>query len=107
MIGHTANVDLESIDTPAHTDDTGSHGHPACDTGETSLDRLNPGAGSVGDVGSTVGSNGSRDDCPVDGSLVLLIVDYGTLWYGDGGCQGGTIHQMMIVRLLQRLTQCW
>jgi hypothetical protein len=84
---------LKSIDTPAHAYDTGSHGHPASHPGESSLDRLDPGASSIGHVRSAIGSNGSRDDGPIDGSLVLLVIDDRSFRYSDGGFGRGTVYQ--------------
>jgi len=80
---------LQGPDTPSHTDDTDNHGHPAGGTSERSVDSLNPHASSVrGPVG--IQGDSVRDNGPIDGCLVLLVVQDCSSGDSDCGLRGGT-----------------
>lgn len=89
LLNFSTSSDLQGPDSPSHTNNTDGHGHPSGGTSERSVDSLNPHTSSVrGPVG--IQGNSVRDDGPIDGCLVLLVVQDCSRGDSDCGLRGGT-----------------
>jgi hypothetical protein len=103
---HIPSASLQGPNTPAHTDNTGSHSHPSGGSSESSINRLNPHTSSIA---SPVVINGDsrRDDGTVHRRLVLLVWDYCASRGGDGWLCWGTDISLFRLYDMKRHTLCY